>query len=92
MENRTRFAIVYFSKKYNAYLLFSANQGRYHYDTAEAAIQARDAFAEDAKAKLGIDELKVIPVECYHHGDAVKAVFDNHYVNKNEVKTHSTKT
>lgn len=86
MENRTRFVIVYFSKKYDAYVLFRSNQGRFHYDTVEEAIQARDAFAEQAKAKLGIEELKVIAAECYYHGDCVRTVFTEEYVNKNEVK------
>ncbi len=86
MENRTRFVIVYFSKKYDAYVLFSTNQGHFHYDTAEVAVQARDAFSESAKEKLGIEELKVIPAECYHHGDCLRTVFTEEYVNENEVK------
>lgn len=86
MENRTRFCIVHFLKKYDAYVLFGANQGWFHYDTAEEAVAARDAFAESAKEKLGIEELKVISAECYHHGDSVRSVFTEEYIQENEVK------
>jgi hypothetical protein len=86
MENRTRFVIVYFQKKYDAYTLLGANQGHLFYDTAEAAVEARDAFAESAKEKLGIEELKVISAECYHHGDCVRSIFTEEYVQENEVK------
>lgn len=81
-----RFIIVHFSEKYDAYVLFGTNWKEYHYDTPEEALKSRDLFAESAKEKLGIEELKVIAAECYHHGDSVGTVFTEEYVNEHEVK------
>lgn len=81
-----RFVIVHFSKKYDCYCLFSTNWAQYHYDTAEEALKSRDDFAEQAKAKLGIEELKVIEAECWHHGESVGTIFTEEYVAEHEVK------
>jgi hypothetical protein len=82
-----RFVIVYFSKNYDAYTLFQTNWAEHHYDTAKEALKSRDLFAESAKEKLGIEGLKVIEAECYHHGESVGMVFTDEYVTEHEVKS-----
>lgn len=81
-----RFVIVYFSTKCSAYTLFGTNWAQYHYDTAEDALKSKNLLTESAKEKLGIEELKVIEAECWHHGETIKTIFTKKYVYEHEVK------
>jgi hypothetical protein len=73
---RTRFAITHLHKN-GLRGLTLANQGRNHYDTRAEALAALAAFMNP---EHGLDKvldaaeystLRVDPIECYDHGDAV---------------------
>jgi hypothetical protein len=63
-------------------ILTFPNQGRNHYDTQEAAVQALQQFRDNGSIRNVIGEtgyrtLEVRPVTCYDHGDAVGIYFDD---------------
>lgn len=71
------YAITHVSDDYGRHLTF-ANQGRNHYETRKKAETAMRLLKPSLREKvLGdkADTLKVLPIECYDHGDAVRSVF-----------------
>ena len=75
---KRRFAVTH---KTNAglWVCTFGNQGRYHYDTKEAAEEARKLFEPSLRAKvLGdlADSLRVVEVDCYDHGDCVASILN----------------
>jgi len=74
---KTLFAITHV--KDGRRTLTFANQGRNHYETAEAANTAMRDYEPDLRARMGdaaADSLQVRAVQCYDHGDAVGVWFD----------------
>lgn len=76
----TRYVITKVNEAGLRVLAFS-NQGRYHYDRepdAQGALQSvlRNTTPDTLKAIFGdASKMKVIPAECYDHGDCVATVF-----------------
>jgi len=74
---KTRYAVTHINSQGLRVLTF-ANQGRNHYDTQAEAEKALEFYKPDLRAKIlgeKADTLKVLPVECYDHGDATRTVF-----------------
>lgn len=78
---KTRFVITKVSGGLR--VLATANQGRYHSDTREQAEAKLKTMLENNSestmqsvfGKNYRKEMKVIPVQCYDHGDAVGTVY-----------------
>lgn len=80
---KSRFAITKVSDGLR--VLAFANQGRHHFDTkAEAEQHLRAVLspetnsADTLKSVFGdVTKVRVDPVECYDHGDAVRSILGN---------------
>jgi hypothetical protein len=75
---RTRYVITHV--KNGLRVLTNANQGRYHFDTREAAQAWLDLFKGDqglprVLTPEQVASLRVTETECYDHGDAVRSIF-----------------
>lgn len=75
-----RFAITHVGK-HGLRTLSLTNQGRYHYDTREAAEKALAHFKQPhglprVLTPEQVSTLEVREVECYAHGDAVGIYFE----------------
>ena len=62
------------------FLTFGNHNPDQHYDTPGKAKAAMISFAQQLYQKLGIKDLRVIPVDCYPGGQAISSVYDNDYV------------
>ena len=62
-------------------VLATANRGQYHRDSQEDAERYLAAILANNSASLlesvygDVTKMKVIPAECYDHGDCMKTVF-----------------
>lgn len=82
-----RYVLVHYISDADYYTLLMANQGRHHFDDAQAALECADALRPSLKSKLGIEpeHVKVIVADCWAHGDCCGTVFSPEDVEKNKV-------
>lgn len=77
---KTRYTVTKVDKS-GLRVIAGANQGRCHFDTRAAAEKWLSAALQNnssdtLKSVWGdLDKVKVMPVECYDHGDATRTVF-----------------
>jgi hypothetical protein len=80
---KIRYAITCICKETGFRKLAHANQGRYHFDKKEDAEEMlRNILKNNCEATLksvygDITKMRVDPVECYDHGDAIRYYFED---------------
>lgn len=89
-QTKKRYAIVNYSKKYDAYCLTDHNWADNHFDSPEEAMSAAELLKPSLESKLNIpaNTVHVIQVDCWMNGDCCGTIFTEEYVKKNAVRLY----